>query len=247
MITDPLFYAAAVPAVILVGLSKGGFAGLSTLSLPFLALVASPVQAAAIMLPILMVQDLVSLRLYWGKWDRTNLRRLLPGAGLGIALAAALAARISDAALQIAIGALSIGFGLRFFLRPGVARAPAGAGVAGGWFWGGCAGFASMIANAGQPPFQIYVMPQRLERDVFVGTAIMFFAAVNWAKAAALLLLGQVSATNISTSAVLVPIAIAATYGGVFLVRRIATERFYPIIHALLVAVGLVLVWNGAR
>jgi hypothetical protein len=55
------FYLAAIPAVILVGLSKGGFSGLSLLSIPLLALVTSPIRAAAIMLPILIVQDIVSV------------------------------------------------------------------------------------------------------------------------------------------------------------------------------------------
>ena len=34
MITDPVFYLAAVPAVILYGLSKGGFSGVAILSTP---------------------------------------------------------------------------------------------------------------------------------------------------------------------------------------------------------------------
>ena len=78
MITDPLFYPAAVPAVILLGLAKGGFSGLGLLSLPLMALVVSPVQAAAIMLPILIVQDVVTVWAYRHTWDRRNVVILLP-------------------------------------------------------------------------------------------------------------------------------------------------------------------------
>lgn len=245
MITDATFYLGAVPAVILVGLSKGGFAGLSTLSLPILALVVSPVQGAAVMLPILIVQDLVSLRLYWGRWDRTNLRRLLPGALLGIALAALLAAHVSDKLFQVALGLVATLFGLRFLL--GAARPePSRPGVVAGWFWGACAGFSSMLANAGAPPFQIYVMPQRLEREVFIGTGIALFAVVNWVKVGAFLALGQINARNLATSAVLMPLAVASTYLGVLLLRRLSSERFYPLIYALLVLVGIRLIWKGA-
>ena len=62
LITDPLFYAAAIPAVLLFGISKGGFGGgLGTAAVPLMALVISPVQAAAILLPILCLMDLVAL------------------------------------------------------------------------------------------------------------------------------------------------------------------------------------------
>ena len=87
MVTQPSFYLAAVPAVILLGLSKGGFAGLSVLGMPLMALTIPPVQAAAITLPILIVQDMVSVWTYRRSWDRANLKILLPGAAAGILLA----------------------------------------------------------------------------------------------------------------------------------------------------------------
>ncbi|MFG1348020.1 hypothetical protein V5F59_24335 [Xanthobacter autotrophicus DSM 431] len=87
MIVDPAFYAAAVPATILMGLSKGGFTGPSVLAQPLLSQVMSPVQAAAIMLPVLIVQDVVSLYAYWRRWMRLELRRTLPAAVAGVVLA----------------------------------------------------------------------------------------------------------------------------------------------------------------
>ena len=55
VITDPLFYLRAIPAVTFLGLSKGGFAGLGMLATPLLALIVPPLEAAAILLPILIV------------------------------------------------------------------------------------------------------------------------------------------------------------------------------------------------
>ena len=80
MITDPLFYMAAVPAVLLLGLAKGCLSVLGLLALPLMALVVSPVRSAAIMLPILIVQDAVTVFAYRHTWDRKNLAIPLPRA-----------------------------------------------------------------------------------------------------------------------------------------------------------------------
>ncbi len=249
MINDPFFYAAAVPAVILVGLAKGGFSGLGLLSLPLMALVVSPVQAAAIMLPILMIQDVVTVWAYRRAWDGTNLMRLLPGATLGTLAGYLLAARVSDHAVELVIGIVSITFAIRRLVleRGGRVPPPARPGRLAGWFWGSVAGFTSMVAHAGGPPFQVYVMPQRLPREVFVGTGAMFFAIMNWIKVPPYLALGQFTAANVSTALALFPLAIVATWAGVWLVRRVPTKGFYTAVYCLLVLVGGRLVWEGAR
>src|ERR671938_646527 len=113
MIASPLFYVAAVPAVMLMGLAKGGFSGIGLLSLPLMALVISPVQVAAIMLPILIVQDVVSVWSFRRDWDGRNLSILLPSSGLGVLAGYLLAAKVSDAAVSLAVGAISIAFALR--------------------------------------------------------------------------------------------------------------------------------------
>jgi uncharacterized membrane protein YfcA len=244
MITDPWFYAVAIPAVILVGLSKGGFAGISSLSLPLLALQISPLRGAAIMLPILMVQDLVSVWAYWRKWDWANLKVLFPGAFVGILAGYLLAAYVSDAAFKLALGAISLLFGARYLLA-GEPETPKPVHLQGGLFWGAMAGFTSMIANAGAPPFQISVMPQRLPRDVFIGTSLIFFAVVNWVKVPPFIALGLFTRETLLTSFVLFPLAIAATWAGVLLVRRVPADDFYRIIYGLMILVGAKLIWDG--
>ena len=242
MIADPWFYAVAIPAVILVGLSKGGFAGFSTLSLPLLALQISPLRGAVIMLPILIVQDIVSVWAYWRKWDNANLKVLFPGAFIGIFAGYLLAAYVSDAAVKLALGIISLVFGSRYLLAE-VADAARSASTGAGVFWGAISGFTSMIANAGAPPFQVYVLPQRLHRDVFVGTMTIFFAVVNWVKVPPFVALGLFTQQTVLTSIALFPLAIAATWAGVFLVRRIPSDQFSRMISALMILIGAKLIW----
>src|SRR5271169_4631826 len=167
VIVNPWFYAAAIPAVIVLGLAKGGFAGIGTLATPIVALAVPPVQAAWIVLPILIVQDLYSIYLFRRHWDGFNLKVLLPGGVIGVLVGYLLAAQLSDRAVAFAVGAISIVFGLRQLLLREVGPPPAKRpSVAAGWFWGAMSGFTSMISHAGSPPFQIYVMPQRLEARV---------------------------------------------------------------------------------
>lgn len=248
MLLDGAFFAAMVPAVILMGLSKGGFSGLGLLSLPLMALVVSPVTAAAIMLPLLIAQDVVTVWSYRREFDRRNLMTLAPGALIGILAGYLLAAKVSDAAVGLAVGVISIGFALRRLLSGGQAeRRVRRASWSGGSLWGFICGFTSMIAHAGGPPFQIYVMPQKLPPAVFVGTGAIFFAAINWVKVLPYLALGQFSPQNLFASAALLPVAIAATFAGVWLVRRVPAERFYGIIYWLLLLVGARLIWDGIR
>lgn len=250
MITDPFFYALAIPAVIILGLAKGGFAGVGVIAVPLMALAVSPVTAASITLPILIVQDVVSVWAFRRTWDRGILMLMLPSAAVGIFAGYALAAFVKPGAVELAIGAISVAFALQrlWIERRGATLAePRPEGLPWrGVLAGVAAGFTSQISHAGGPPFQMYVLPKRLARDTFIGTSALFFAAVNWMKVPAYLALGQFTRASLATSAVLLPVAIGSTWAGVWLVRRVPSERFYQVIYVLLVLVGGKLAWDGA-
>jgi uncharacterized membrane protein YfcA len=242
------FYLAAIPAVILVGLSKGGFSGLSLLSIPLLALVTSPIRAAAIMLPILIVQDVVSVWAYRRSFNRRIVTVMIPGGILGILVAAITAAYVTDAIVVLGVGIISSGFVLYTWVRPSGSHETLRTGsIPSGVFWGACSGFTSFIANAGGPPFQVYVLPQRLSPQLYAGTMTMVFAAINWLKVGAFFAIGQVSLKNFSISATLFPLAIAATLAGIWLVRRVSGRLFYRIIYALTFLIGVKLIFDGTR
>jgi uncharacterized membrane protein YfcA len=247
MILDWHFYALAIPAVILLGLAKGGFAGMGALSLPLLAFAIDPVRAAAITLPVLIVQDVVGVWAFRRTVDWRLLGWMLPGAVVGILLGYGFAASVSPLAVMAAIGAISVLFGC---YRLWAARHP-GERAAALWpewigsLFGVASGFTSQIAHAGQPPFQLWVLPRNLPRDLLVGTTAIFFAAVNWIKVPAYIALGQFTRENLLISATLLPLALISTVAGVALVRRVSPERFYTAIYLLMIAVGAGLIWEA--
>ena len=246
LLTDPAFYLVAIPAVIIFGLAKGGFAAVGVLGTPLMALAVSPVQAASIALPILIVQDVVSIWAFRRQWHGRALAFMLPGAAVGIALAYGFAASIPVAGVEAAVGLSSIGFALwQLRLRRRPLRPDPGPVTPVAALFGAMSGFTSQLSHAGGPPFQMYLLPKGLPRDVFIGTSAIFFGVVNWLKVPAYWALGQFSAENLTTAAVLLPLAIAATAAGVRLVRRVDAERFYTLIYLLLVLVGLRLAWTG--
>lgn len=248
MLTDPLFYAAAVPAVLLVGLSKGGFGGpIGLLGVPLMSLVMPPVQAAGIMLPILVVMDVVGLASYRGIFHWASLRVLLPAAVAGIAIGWLTAAYVTDAHVRLIVGSIALAFALDYFLG-GVKRLePRTPPVAQGWLWGAVSGFTSFVSHAGGPPFSMYMLPQRLEPRLLAGTAAIFFAVVNQVKLVPYFMLGQFSPANLTTSAVLLPVAVVATLAGVWLVKRIAAGPFYRIVYAAVLVVAVKLIIDGLQ
>ena len=245
---NPSFYLIAVPAVLVLGLSKGGFAGVGALAMPMLSLVIPPVQAAAITLPVLIVQDVVGVWAFRKSWDGYVLGWMVPGAGFGILGGYCFAASVSMAAVLVAVGGVSLVYGAWQLFRRWLGHLPVERRLPGwvGTIAGVLSGFTSQIAHAGQPPFQLWVLPRKLPRDVLVGTTAIYFASLNWVKVPAYYALGQFSRGNLIASASLIPVAILSTFVGVWLVRRVDAERFYTAIYALMVLLGVMLLWEAA-
>ncbi len=241
------FYTVAAAAVILLGLSKSGLSGLGALAVPILALSISPIQAAAITLPIMVVQDWVGVYAFRREVDKRNLAILLPAALIGVALAFVMAARVSEDVVRLAIGVISVGFVAITLVRDRLSASAARAGVGPGLFWGALAGFASFVSHAGGPPFLVYTLPQRLRAPVFAGTSVLFFAAVNLMKVPPYLLLGQFSQANLFISLTLLPLAIVSTLAGVWVVRRVPAEKFYNLVLAATFGLGVKLIYDATR
>ena len=243
MLTDPYFLAAVIPAVIALGLSKGGFAGLGTISTPLVALILPPFEAAALLLPILIVQDVISIWVYRRDWSAWNLKIMLPGAVLGVGLAWFLAALVPEPIVRLIVGAIGLSFVLNvwFGRKPAQLAPHAPSGI----FWGAVSGFTSAFANAGGPPFQVYILPQQLPKLTLVGTATIFFATVNGLKVVPYFALGNFTGHGLFLSLSLMPLAVVANFVGIWLVRVTPVELFYKITYVLVFLLSLALIWQG--
>jgi uncharacterized protein len=247
LITDPWFYAVAVPAVLLMGLSKSGFgAGFGALCVPLMALAVPVPQAAAIFLPLLLVMDGFGLAALWREAHRPLLRFLLPAGLLGTVIGTLLFGVFAASTVAGVVGAVTLLFVAIRLLRPPRADAPPPPRWL-GFVLGTVSGFTSFVAHAGGPPIGFYVLPMRLAPVVFSATMAVFFAAVNLSKWIPYAWLGLIDGRNLITSLVLMPLAPVGVWLGVRVARRISRERFEAIFVAGMFATGTKLLWDGLR
>jgi uncharacterized membrane protein YfcA len=251
---DPQFVIIASIAVVITGISKGGFGGIALLAVPLMSLVISPIQAAGIMLPIMIPMDFLSIWLYRKHWDGRNLAILIPAATVGITIGALTAGWVNEDIVRLLVGVIAVVFtihrwrGLRRAAKsdspaPTMTRRPPNKLL--GWFWGTCAGFTSFLAHAGSPPYQVYMIPQKLSKEVYTGTSVMFFASANAIKLIPYGMLGQLSVTNLSVSAMLLPLVPVGVFLGVWINRRLREDLFFAVVLTAIFFVGLKLIWDG--
>ncbi len=246
-IADPWFYAVAVPAVLLMGLGKSGFlGGFGALATPLLALTVPVPQAAAIMLPLLLVMDATGVQQLWRERDRALLRWMLPAGLLGVIISTLLFGVLSGKTVAALVGGLTLLFLAQRLLFPPRADAPppprwVGFGLV------TASGFTSFVAHAGSPPLSAYMLPLRMRPIAFASTAAVFFSVVNLAKWLPYAWLGLFDRSNLATSVLLLPLAPLGIWLGVWLVRRIEPSWFYRVAYAGMAATGAKLLWDGLR
>jgi uncharacterized membrane protein YfcA len=247
MITDWVFYAVSIPAVVLLGLSKSGFgAGFGSLAVPMMALVVSVPEAAAILMPVLFVMDVMALGALRHNLDRQLIKFLLPFGLLGIALGAALFKLLDPRTVSAVVGAVTLAFlAQRLLFAPRADSAPPPK-------WLGAvltvtSGFTSFVAHAGGPPVQFYVIPMRLAPLVFTATLAAFFFVINLAKWLPYAWLGLLDWRNMSSSLALLPFAPIGVWLGVRIAKSLQPTLFYRLLYAGMFLSGVKLLWDGLR
>ncbi len=244
-IADPGFYAVAIPAVLLLGVSKSGFgAGFGSLAVPLMALAVSVPQAAAILMPVLLVQDVLGITAYRRDFDRALLKFLLPCGLAGTLVGTLLFRALSAHAVAGIVGVFTLLFLAQRLLFPPRPDDPLPSRRVGGVLTV-ISGFTSFIAHAGGPPINAYVIPLRLSPVVFSATMAYFFFAVNLSKWIPYAWLGLLDWRNLATSLVLLPLAPLGVWIGVRIARRIDVVWFYRFIYAGMLLTGLKLTWDG--
>jgi uncharacterized protein len=247
LIADPWFYAVAIPAVLLMGLSKSGFAsGFGALATPLMALAIPVPQAAAIMLPLLLIMDGAGLQRLYHDRDRALLRLLLPAGLIGTLIGTLLFGVLPSATVAGVVGALTLLFLAQRLLFPPRADAPSPPKAL-GFVLGIASGFTSFVAHAGSPPINAYVLPLRLAPIAYAATMSVFFAAVNLSKWLPYAWLGLIDLRNMGTALALMPLAPLGVWLGVRLTRHIRPTWFYRLAYTGMFLTGAKLLSDGLR
>lgn len=246
-ITDPFFYAVAVPAVLLMGISKSGFgAGFGSLAVPLMAMAVTVPQAAAILMPVLLLMDLLGMAAFRRDFDAKLLKFLMPFGLLGVVIGALLFKVLDARVVAGVVGLFTLLFLAQRLLFPPRADSPAPPR------WLGAiltvtSGFTSFVAHAGGPPLSVYVIPMRLSPVRFTATLAFFFFAINLSKWLPYAWLGLLDWRNLGTSLVLLPLAPVGVWIGVRMARSISPVLFYRLLYAGMLLTGLKLLWDSLK
>ncbi len=249
MTWDLSFWLLAITGVLIAGIAKGGFSGgAAFVATPMLALSVGPVNAAAIMLPLLMMMDVIALRAYWRQWSWPDGRVLILGAVPGIILGWLLFSVVDERLVKLALGVMSLGFVAYMMAK------------ARGWItirkseqintpvalsWGATAGFTSFVSHAGGPPASMHLLSRPIAKTTYQATSTLLFMMINAVKAPFYASLGLFGAVNVKTSLALLPLAVAGILIGIWLHKRVSEAQFYVVIYLCLIVVGGKLIIEG--
>lgn len=248
----PAFYVVAAVAILVTGIAKGGFGqGSGGIAVPLMAMFITPQEAAGIMLPILCAMDLFSVHAYRRAWSREHVKIMLPGALVGITLGGLAFGLLPVNAIRLLLGLIAVTFALNQWFRLServVARVAATRGKPGrvaGTFWGAVSGFTSTLAHAGGPPYAIYMLGQKVDKTLFVGTSAVFFLIVNYVKLVPYYFVGQLNLGNLTAALLFAPLAPLGVWLGVWLHRRMSQRVFLNSSYTLLLVTGVKLIYDA--
>ena len=245
IVGDPFFYAVAIPAVLIMGVSKSGFgAGFGSLAVPLMALAVTVPQAAAILMPVLLLMDLLGLAAFRKDFDRALLRMLIPSSLVGVVIGALLFRVLDARTVAGIVGVFTLLFlAQRLVFPPRRDDAPPPRAV--GMVLAAIGGFTSFVAHAGGPPVSAYMIPLKLRPVVFTATMAYLFFVINLSKWIPYAWLGLLDLRNMATSLVLLPFAPIGVWVGIRIARRIDPVWFYRFVYAGMALTGIKLVGDA--
>jgi len=247
LFSNPLVFGLLLVAAFLTGLSKGGMPAIGMLSVPILSMLMSPLVAAVLLLPIYILSDVVSVWLYRREYSLENIKILIPAGVVGVVVGWATATLVSDVIVTLCIGVMGITFCLYTWVFKLQNQIPNPVSFKKGVFWGAVSGFTSFVAHAGGPPFQVYVLPQKLPKMVFAGTTTIVFAAINLAKTVPYYNLHPYTLSTMKVCLYLLPMAAIGTVVGKKLIERLSEKWFYLAVQMALFIISVKLVYSAVR
>ena len=230
--------------VFVFGLSKGGVPGpIAMLAVPVMSFAMSPLQAAGILLPLLIIMDFSAIYLYWKKWINSILKIIIPASIIGILFGTLTFEFTNEDQIRIMVGVISIIFVLvsfiqknSYLLKPTKLK---------GYFWSSVAGYTSFLIHAGNPPINFYMLPLKLDKISFIGTMTLAFMVINLVKLVPYYFVGLLAPSNLIISLYLLPLAFISVLLGYFLQKRIPEKLFFNIVYVLLFLSGCKLIYDG--
>ncbi|MBJ7537539.1 sulfite exporter TauE/SafE family protein [Marinomonas transparens] len=233
-------------AVLITGISKGGFSGaFGIIAVPLVSLQTSPAVAAAIMLPILCVMDIFTVQKFWQKWNKEQLIKCIPAAIIGVIIGGLTATWFSAELLKILVGIIAVGFAINSWPKNNKPKAIKPLSTLTGKLWCCLAGFTSFIAHAGGPPISVHLLRTNLDKTQYVATAAVIFTAINYVKIIPYSMLGLFNTSNILLSLYFIPVAYLGVQLGAWLHYRLSNEAFFKCMYGFLFLTGLKLIWDG--
>ncbi len=227
-----IFFFAAF-GVAVFGIGKGGFAGpISMLAVPVMSFVMNPIQAAGILLPLLVLMDVMAMYIYWKKWRVDIFKIIIPASIIGIIIGSLTFQYTSENQIRLVVGIISILFVIISLIQKNnLALKPT---KIKGIFWSGTAGYTSFLIHAGAPPMNFYMLPLKLDKTIYIGTTTFAYFIINSVKLIPYYYLDLLVPSNLKISIALIPVAILSVLLGYFLQKKVSQEVFYNIIYLLL-------------
>ncbi len=247
MSPDILFWVFAGLATFVVGASKGGVPGVGILAVPILSQAVSPVMAAGLLLPLLVVSDIYGLWLYRKSYDLWNIQIIVAASLIGIGIGWATAQYNNDNIVKLIVGFIGIWYSIDIYMRnrKKVDVPARKADVPRGIFWGSIAGFTSFVAHAGGIPFQMYVLPQKLDKMTYAGTATIAFTIINVLKLPPYWIIGQINVGSLEKCVYLIPVALFGAWAGYRLTKILPQDVFFKAVEIALFLVSLKLIYDA--
>jgi uncharacterized protein len=242
---DLWFWTCAILASLLVGASKGGLPGVGVLGVPVLAQAVSPVVAAGLLLPILITSDWYGLWIYRKNYSLRIIKIIVLSSLIGIAIGWSTAHITSDSVVKLIVGLIGLSYFVDALLKRNRVMQAAPADVPRGVFWGAISGFTSFVAHAGGPPYQMYVLPQKLDKMTYAGTATITFAIINLLKIPPYWMLGQINLLSLEVCAWLTPVALFGAFAGYHFTKIMPEKIFFRFVEVALFLLSIKLIFDG--
>ncbi len=241
------YWIVACIAAFFMGLSKGGFPIIAMLSVPLMALIIDPAMAAGLLLPIYIIADWYTIYLFRRAFSVRNLKILIPAAFVGVCIGYVAVAHVPGFMVKLLLAAIGIYFVTdSIWKRVWRKNRPAKpADVPRGVFWGTIAGLTSYIAHSGGPPYQVYILPQKLEKLTYLGTTAILFACINLMKVVPYVLAQQLTWDSFTQSLWLAPVALFGAWIGSRISHMLSERVFYLLIETALGLMSLKLLYEG--